>query len=323
MEKMNNDKGFDIFSQIVKFIIKYFKWVMLFAVVLIVLSGVFQVESNEVAVVLRFGRLLGNTPEKQIRNPGLHFSLPFFIDEVIKVPVQIVHEREIITHYAESGKPISSNIESNGYLLTGDNNIVLIKAMVKYTIGNAVQYALYSSDTGKVIDGIVSGELTRHVVCMDIDSVLTIGRAQLSSEILKKSQIIFDELKTGVKVISIELIEIVPPAETKNYFEEVISASVNKETAIQRAKEHAGNSLIGTQIWAANIKGEAINKQTEWLNKAHVEMAEFNGLYDQYVRDPQIILTGNFRQRITELLGRTGRTVIISERGQPPFIVLP
>ena len=317
---MYKDKGFEVFSQIIQYIIRYFRWVVIFAVVLVVLSGIYQVESSEVAVVLRFGRLTGG--EKQIRNPGIHFSLPFFIDEVIKIPVQLVSEREVITHYtAESS--ISPNIESGGYLLTGDNNVVLIRAMVRYTIGDAVHYALYNKNTEQAIDGIVSGTITRLIVCMDIDSVLTTGRARLSSEITKNSQMTLDALKTGINVISIELTEIMPPPETRRSFEEVISASVNKETAIQKAREQAGNSLMSAQVWASNLKGEATVKQTQRLNKAHTEMAEFNGLLDQYARNPQIVITGNFRQRITELLGRTGKTLIVPERGMPPVIVLP
>lgn len=97
-------KSFEIFTQTLSYIIKYFKWVVTGAVVLILLSGIYRVESNEAAVVLRFGRLVGNTGEQQVKQPGLHFSLPFFIDEVIKIPVQTVHEKEITTHYGGEGE---------------------------------------------------------------------------------------------------------------------------------------------------------------------------------------------------------------------------
>jgi membrane protease subunit HflK len=97
-----------------------------------VLSGLYRVESNQAAVVLRFGRLLGNSPEQQIKKPGLHFALPFFVDNVIKIPVYTVQEREITTHYKPEGSMVSANIDENGYVLTGDKNIVLIMAKIKY-----------------------------------------------------------------------------------------------------------------------------------------------------------------------------------------------
>lgn len=317
-----SSKSFEIFAQILKYIIKYFKWVVIAAAVIIALSGIYRVESNEVAVVLRFGRLVTNISDEQIKKPGLHFCLPFFIDEVIKVPVQTVHEKEIITHYKSAGR-MYGDIEENGYLLTGDNNVVLIKATVKYKISGAARYALYSCDADSAIEGIVSGELTRLVTHMDIDSVLTSGKAGLSFEITKNSQTILDELKTGIEITNIELTNIVPPAETKEYFESVVNASVNKETAIQEAKEYASTLKLDAEAKANGCKQNAIYNQTIKLTKARREMAEFNGLYGQYVKDPQIITVGRFRQRVSAVLAQSGGFAVVPENGEPPIIVLP
>src|SRR6185369_5824359 len=50
-------------------------------------SCCFQVKQNEVAIVLRLGRPVGDTPEQRLRRPGLHWSLPYPIDEVVKIPL--------------------------------------------------------------------------------------------------------------------------------------------------------------------------------------------------------------------------------------------
>jgi len=315
-----NKKSFEAFSQVLGYIIKYFKWAALAAVVLIALSGVYRVEGNEAAVVLRFGRLAGETYERQVKKPGLHFALPFMIDEVIRLPVQTVHERLVDTHYGLGD--ISADIENNGYLLTGDDNVVLIRAKVKYKIGNPVRYALYSCDAEGVIDGVVSGELTRSVTCTDIDSVLTSGKAALSSEIAKRAQAILDELDTGIAITNIELTEVVPPAETKAYFEEVINASVDKETGIQQAKEQAATLLLGAQAEANGYKQDAIAQQNARLTVARAEMAQFNGLYGQYARNPRIIAEGTFRERVSAVLVKMGGAVIVPE-GKSPVVVLP
>jgi membrane protease subunit HflK len=315
-----NKKSFEAFAQVLEHIIKYFKWAALAAVALIALSGVYRVEGNEAAVVLRFGRLVGETYERQVKKPGLHFALPFMIDEVIKIPVQTVHERTVTTHYGQGS--ISANIESNGYLLTGDNNVVLIRVKVKYKIDNPARYALYSRDAEGVIDGVVSGELTRSVTRTDIDSVLTSGKAELSSEIMKRAQAILDALDTGIAITNIELTEVMPPAETKSYFEEVINASVDKETGIQQAKEQAATLLLGAQAQAKGYKQEAISQQNARLTVVRAEMAEFNGLYDQYARNPRVIIEGTFRERVSAVLVKMGGAVIVPE-GKSPVVVLP
>lgn len=72
--------------------IRYCKWLIVILVALICCSGIRVVNNHEVAVVLRFGRLVGDTREEQVKEPGLLLAFPYVIDEVIKVPVGKVHE---------------------------------------------------------------------------------------------------------------------------------------------------------------------------------------------------------------------------------------
>ena len=315
-------KWFPAFSQILEYIIRYFRWLVLFAAVLIALSGIYRVESYEVAIVLRLGRLTGNILGEQIKKPGLHFALPFFIDEVIKIPVQTMHERDITTHYRVWRGRIPPDVESNGYLLTGDNYVVLVRVNVLYQIENPVFYAIYNYDTGKVIDGVVSGELTRLVTQMDIDSVLTGGRAQLASAILANAQKTLDELNTGVVIAAVELTGIVPPMETAAYFEEVRSAAVQKETLIQQSLQSASSIVLNAQAAASAYSSSAISNQQTRLARAHSEMAEFNGIAGQFAVNPQLIKTGNFLERVNRIFAQSGGQIIIPPGSESPIILL-
>jgi membrane protease subunit HflK len=320
---------FIVFTQIMEYIIKYFKLTVCFAAVLIVLSGVYRVESSQTAVVLRFGRLVGNTNEQQIKKPGLHFALPFFIDKVIKIPVYTVQEIEISTHYklggsvASSGSAASTDIDKNGYVLTGDKNIILVKAKIKYQINDPVRYTLFISDAGNMLDGIISGELTCISSHSNVDSILTSGRADLSLNVMRNSQAIIDTLKLGILVSGVELTEITAPAETIRYFEEVRNAAIYKATGLQRAQEYASTRMLGAQAAANSLKQTAISDQSARLIKARGEMAEFNGLYDQYARNPQIIMSGTFRQRVGAVLKKTGKSIVIPAGAEAPTFLLP
>jgi len=306
-----------------EYIIRYFKLTVYFAVFLIALSGVYRVESSQAAVVLRFGKLLGDSPEKQIKKPGLHFALPFFIDKVIKVPVQSVQEIEVTTHYKPQGSVTSSDIDRNGYVLTGDKNIVLVKTKIKYQINDPVSYTLFMNGASKIINGIISGELTCIASQSGVDSVLTSGRAQLSADVMRNAQNIMDKLKLGVLVSGVELTEITAPAETIRYFEEVRNAAIYKATVNQRAQEYASTRILEAQAAATALKQTAVSQQAEKLTKARGEMAEFNGLYDQYSRNPQIIMSGTFRQRAGGVLKKAGKSVIVPAGSESPVFVLP
>ena len=299
-------------TRIMAYIIKYFKLAVCFAALLIALSGIYRVESSQAAVVLRFGKLLGETPEKQIKKPGLHYALPFFIDQVIKIPVYAIQEREITTHY-----------EKDGYVITGDKNMVLIRAKVKYQINDPARYTLFINDAGVMIDGIISGELTCIAAHSNVDSILTSGRAQLSLDVMRNSQGIIDTLKLGVLISNIELTEITAPAETIRYFEEVRNAAAFKATSLQRAQEYASTRILGAQAAAGTLKQTAVSEQAARLTKARDEMAQFNGLYDQYARNPQIIMSGTFRQRAGAVLQKAGKSIVVPAGAETPTLLLP
>jgi len=314
-------KTFQAFTQILGYFIKYFRWVVVAAAVLIALSGIYRVESYEAAIVLRHGRLVGRTLEEQVRGPGLHFALPFFIDEVIRVPVHTVHEWTVATHFG-IGR-IFPSVEMSGYLLTGDTHIVLIRANIRYQISNPVQYALFNLYPIGIIDGIISGELTRAVAGMDIDFVLTRGRAELANAILMNSQRIMDELQVGVAITGVELTEIIPPNETAVYFERVASAAITKETGIQQAREQAAAQILRAEAASSALTQTAISDQASRLSRVHNIMAEFNGLYDQFTINPEVIRAGTFRARAAAVMAQAGNTIIVPDGGEAPLIVLP
>lgn len=315
-------KSFELFESIMLSMIKYFKWFVIAAVVLIALTGIFKVDSNEVAVVLRFGKLVGSTRDAQVKKPGLHFALPNIIDEVIKIPVETVQEVAVTTHYG-NGMSIGPDVKNNGYVITGDSNIVLIKTMVKYKISNPVQYALYFGDIIGTVNGVVSGELNSIICSMDIDDVLTSEKAAISSEIKKSIQACLDAIDIGVLVTNVELTDITPPKETKEAFDNVITASVKKQTLIQEANDYRASAIPQAEAQADDMIGSANINQSTAISKANAEVAEFYGLYKQYKLNPDVIYNGVFRERTSSVMAMMGATVIVPDGNSSAKIILP
>jgi regulator of protease activity HflC (stomatin/prohibitin superfamily) len=63
------------------------KVIMIVLVVLFLASGFKTVDTNEQALVLRFGAVRG-VGEKRLLGPGLHWVFPYPIDEIIRIPVE-------------------------------------------------------------------------------------------------------------------------------------------------------------------------------------------------------------------------------------------
>src|SRR6185295_19876580 len=66
------------------------KFLMALLVLAFVVSCIFTVRPNEVAVVLRLGKPRGIGAERILR-PGLHWALPYPIDEIVRIPVGQSH----------------------------------------------------------------------------------------------------------------------------------------------------------------------------------------------------------------------------------------
>ncbi len=302
-------------------VVKYFHRIVIAALVLIALTGVYKVDSSEVAVVLRFGRLTGTTQSSQIKQPGLHFAFPYIIDEVIKIPVQKVQETTVKTHYTKDTK--SENVKNVGYVITGDSNLVQIKAVVKYKITDPVAYALRVADIESAVDGIVSGELTAAASSMTVDDILTAKRSETAQTLVKNVQAIFDELGLGLTLTNIELTAVSAPAETTDAFESVISASVKKQTLIQEANDYTASRIPQAEAEAQSLVSTAKTNSSDRQTKASEEVAVFNGLYEQYKASPEVVMNSAFRLRVAEALKKTGATVIVPDGGDGAKVILP
>lgn len=65
------------------------KVIMLAVVALFLASGIFNVDPNEKALVLTFGKVRG-TGETRVKGPGLHWTFPEPISEIVRIPVERV-----------------------------------------------------------------------------------------------------------------------------------------------------------------------------------------------------------------------------------------
>ncbi len=317
-------KSIEVFETIMLSVMKYFKWVVAGSFILLVLTGIYKVDSNEVAVVLRFGKLVGTTYEEQVKTPGLHFALPYIIDEVIKVPVETVQEITVESHYSED-TTINRNIKTGGYVITGDSNLVLIRSVVKYKVSDPVRYALYINEIDEIVKGVVGGETIPLVTSMTVDSVLTTEKTNLASKLKNNTQELLNELDCGITITNIELTNVIPPNETKDAFDAVNTASVKKQTLIQEANDYTESKIPKAQADSDSdsLVSNAKKNQSEKIAKANEEVAEFNGLYEQYKANPDVIKNGVFRSRVSKVLTEAGATIIVPDGDDGAKVILP
>ena len=96
MRDKNNKNA--VFADILSSLSKYFLIAVVVMILVICFSGVRFIRSGNVALILRFGNLVGDTYEEQVHGPGLLLAFPYIIDEVVVVPTGSVIEQKVTPH---------------------------------------------------------------------------------------------------------------------------------------------------------------------------------------------------------------------------------
>lgn len=316
-------KSIEIFEGFLNAGIKYLKWALVVAVAIILLTGIYKVDSSEVAVVLRFGAITGETREEQIKQPGLHFSLPNFIDEVVKIPVERIQELSVGTLYG-TGATIGNPVQTNGYAITGDSNIVRLDIVLKYKVSDPVAYALRVNDFSTTLNGIITSEMTAMITKTAVDDVLTTEKSALTSQTMKNAQSVIDRTGLGVTLTNIELTVVTPPTEAIDAFNKATTASVQKQTLIQQAKDYEESAIPAAEAKSKQLVDDANAAQSAAVAKATSITEEFKGLYLQYQQNPEVVKNGVFRSRVAKILQQSGATIVTPDSsGGTTRVVLP
>ncbi len=293
-------------------------FVVLIIVVLIgvAFSGVRFVKSGEVALVLRFGKLVGDTPEEQIHKPGILFCFPSFIDEVVTVSTDSVMQQDVYTHYTD---------ESWGrgtYMLTGDNNVVMINAMVKYKVSDPVNYALHINEMESIIDSTVRNVMVEASACTDVDLILTSGKKEFEQTIFTNSQKQLDRMETGVSLQTLELTSVTMPKQVKNIYDQVHAASIEASTMMEEAQLYWSTMVPEAQAYAANLLAAANTTHSVSIASAQSDLSEFWGLLEEYIQNPEVVRARVYSEKMTEALNNLG-TIRVVQQDDSVIIIKP
>ena len=290
---------------------------ILVVVLCIAFSGVRIVKSGEVALVLRFGKLVGDTPEEQIHEPGLLFCFPYFIDEVVTVPVESVMQRSVVTHYS---KGQISDWKSSGYVITGDQNIALLSASVKYIISDPVSYALYVNEAASMIDACISNSMLEVAARTAVDDILTAGKESYAAEVYAESQRKLDEAGIGVTLQALELTEVSMPEEVRETYDAVNAATVQASTLLEEALQYRNTLIPNAEAIASSIVSGANAQYKTKISEATNDLSEFWGLLEEYQATPDVVKTRIYNERMSQALMKIGQVRLVDDGDSKIFI---
>ncbi len=278
-------------------------------------SGITIVRPDEVAVVLRWGKLVGESPALQEHGAGLLFAFPRPIDQVVRVQTKRIREVAIYTLAPESANVDTPEGEDEdapppptptqtldplrqGYALTGDNNIVQLSMVAHYRVRDAGAWSFYGPSAEDVLRTEVTFAMVRSLGEMGVDRVLSDGRKELIATATRRAQAGLDAAHSGLEVSSIELLHLGPPQALAADFSAVQSAFIGAETRKKEAQEYAERAVPGASAQADAAVQGARAAVADDVATAVGEAAAFKALEKEYRANPEVVRERLYRDAI-------------------------
>jgi len=279
-------------------------WIATMAV-LYAFSGITIVKPDQVAVILRWGRLVGPTPALQQHGPGLLFAFPRPVDRVVRVPIKHVWEIPVDTlaSLEDWAEGASLNPVTQGYAITGDQNIVHVNMVARFRVRDPAEFIFYGPKTEDVLRVEVTAAMVRSLGEMPIDRVLAEGRKDLIAITTKRAQQGLDAAHCGLELSSLELIRLGPPGLLAADFDAVQSAFIGAETKKKEAQAFAQTAIPQAQAQADASIQSAHAAASADIARARGDADAFLALEAQYRENTAVVSERLYRDAIERALG--------------------
>ncbi len=285
------------------------------ALVLCVLTCFYTVDDKQQAVVTTFGKV------SNITDPGLHFKLPFGIQKVRKVDVNIYQKIEL-GYTTDKNGTVTTN-ESESAMITGDYNIVNVDFFVEYKISDPVQYLYSSNDPELILKNLIQSQVRNVVGSSTVDNVLTTGKENIQMQVRELVTAILEEYDIGLTLVDVRIQDSEPPTQA------VIEAFKAVETAKQQADAvvNEAKAYQNAQIPQAEANADKLLQNGEYLkqkriNEAVEQVAMFEAMYAEYANNPEITCSRMYYEAIAQILPNV-KLVINTGDGETVELFLP
>lgn len=265
----------------------------LVVVLVLIMAGTcfYTVDDKQQAVVTTFGKVT------DVTDAGVHFKLPFGIQSVQKVDVNV---------YQQIKLGYDNNDQFNTHessMITGDYNIVNVDFFVEYKVSNPVQYLYSSNDPVTILRNLIQSQVRNVVGSSTVDAVLTDGKENIQMQVKELVTQILEEYDIGLSLVDVKIQDAEPPTtEVIEAFKAVETAKQQAETVINDAKAYQNAQIPKAQAEADKLTQNAEYLKQNRINEAVEQVAMFEAMYEQYAKNPAITRSRMYYEAITEVL---------------------
>ena len=254
----------------------------------------YTVDDKQQAVVTTFGKVT------DVTDAGVHFKLPFGIQQVRMVDVNVYQKIEL--GYSSTGDSYKVNADEST-MITGDYNIVNVDFFVEYRISDPVAYLYSSTQPELILKNLIQSQVRNVVGSSTVDAVLTDGKENIQMQVKDLVTQILQEYNIGLTLIDVRIQDAEPPtSEVIEAFKAVETAKQQAEAVVNNAKAYQNAQLPLAQAEADKLIQNAQYLKQARINEANQQVAMFNAMYSEYALNPEITRSRMYYEAISEIL---------------------
>lgn len=312
-------------------------------------GGFFHVDEHEQAMLFRFGRLVpvsvGGAPTEVFGSGELHWRWPMPVDELKVIETQrpvVVETRHFWP--ATSPNVIQGEIQASpeqglvpgkdGYLLTGDTNIMHLAWTLTYRVDDPKKYYLRFNhqpvgelDQGAVVDirsrgvevtvknlleqavlSVVGGWTVEEVWLRSrqadpvLDMTVDRRRELLAESVRDRVESMIADLDMGIIVQEVSLVDIQPPQSCAQAFAAVNDAAQEYQKLRDAAQTYRTRALADARSRAAVIVADSEAYSRSLVASAEADASVFKEILERYRESPESVIVSLYTETLREVL---------------------
>lgn len=277
---------------------------------------VYKVDIGWNAVITRFGKVI-----KIETKDGLHAKLPF-IDRLEKVNVQQIRKLEYgyrtLREGSERKDPEYQDVMDEAMVIVdakGNNSsVVLTNIVVRYRITDPYKY-LYKVDDIEGTMMLALEDCVRNAAqVFTLNEALT-NKSLIDDEIFPEYQKVLNKYDAGIQVVEVKTqnTELLP--EVDQAYQQVEEANQFKNSKIQEAMKMKNMLIPQAEAEAKKLTEGAIGDAAITIANAKASVAQYNSLYEEYVKNPDIVREKYYVESMKEFIKNNKVIVDLTQKG--------
>ncbi len=283
-------------------------WIPVVALVFVIgITTVFQVDTDEHGVLLRFGRHVETV------GPGLHFKLPYPIDQVYKVRTQTVDVEEF-GYRSQGGRAQSTRgYEEESSMLTGDLNIVQASWAVQFSRHQPEEFLFNVKDPEDTLRDISQSVMREVMGDRASIPILTVGRAEIQKRARELIQEYVDQFEMGIYVTAVNLTQVEPPDPVIDAFHDLNRAEQDAQRFFEEASREYEERVPRARGEAERVVLEAEGFRERRTNVARGEAQRFVDTLEAYRHAPNVTRRRMYLEALEERIPEMREVIIVDQ----------